>query len=225
MRYHASLLPLTLLVIQAGCAPPVLMSGLGTDQSYAPQIATVESDHAIARRVTISIPKPAFVTVLEVEDGPKPQVLLRLASTDLSFRPLPAGTHRLTLAPMRTARDTVHRDVVAELLGSMGKPIGGTPRIEGVGYVPMEFCPGANPAAPTYCPVPPTEPLVRPVPIPPDHYLICIAHTDPVDRAQLRARLHDANLALRGRDLVTEIATAASGGERAGRWAAVAVRR
>ncbi len=161
MRYHASLLPLTLLVIQAGCAPPVLMSGLGTDQSYAPQIATVESDHAIARRVTISIPKPAFVTVLEVEDGPKP----------------------------------------------------------------MELCPGANPAAPTYCPVPPTEPLVRPVPIPPDHYLICIAHTDPVDRAQLRARLHDANLALRGRDLVTEIATAASGGERAGRWAAVAVRR
>lgn len=224
MRYDVSLLPLTMLVTQAGCAHPALMSGLGPDQSYAPQIATLESDHAIARRVTITLPKPAFVTVLEVEDGPKPQVLLRLASTDLSFTPLPAGTHRLTLAPIRTARDTVHRDVVAEVLASMGKPIGGNGRIEGVGYLPMEPCPDANPAAPTYCPVPATEPLVRPVPIPPDQYLICIANTDPVDRAELRARLHEANLALHGRDLVTEIATAASGGERAGRWAAVAVR-
>ena len=206
------------------CAPPPPVTGLGTDQTYAPRIVAIESMHGTPERVTIALPRAALVTVLDVEDGAAPRVVLRLASAEQSSRPLAAGTHELVLAPVRAARDTVTQDAIADVLASMGKPIGGVQRMEGVGSVPLETCPDANPAAPTFCPVPPTEPLVKLGPVPPDHYLICIAHADPVDAAQLRARLRDADLGLRGRELVTEIATRASGGERGSHWAATAVR-
>jgi hypothetical protein len=226
MRHHVLLLlPTALLGTQAGCAPPTVMSGLGTDQSYALRIVAVESKHAIVQRVTIELPRAAFVTVLEVEDGAVPRVVLRLASAEQSSTPFPAGPHELALAPTRAPRDTVKRDVVAELLGSMGKPPGESPRMVGVGSIPLEACPGANPAAPTYCPVPATEPLVTPAPIPPDRYLICIAHADALNPSELRARVRDADMHLRGRDLVAEIAAAATSGQPGARWAAVALRR
>jgi hypothetical protein len=91
-----------------------------------------------------------------------------------------------------------------------------------IGPLAAQPCPTSDPDHPSYCPVSPTEPLTKPLRAPASHYLLLIAAADPLTVATLRDRLREADLALRGRDLVAEVAKRATGVE-GERWAAVAV--
>ncbi len=54
--------------------------------------------------------------------------------------------------------------------------------------------------------------------------LPAVLHADALDSSELRARVRDADLHLRGRDLTAEIAAAATSRQPGARWAAVALR-
>ena len=205
-------------LVMIGCAHPQPMNVLGPDPSYAPHVTPLGTKRGPPDSVAVELARPAFVTLLEVEDG---RVVLRFATAEPKPALLAAGTHRLALRAMPPA-DSVSVDLLATLPAGLHH---GTPaRVERLGHVPQELCPTSDPAHPSYCPVSPTEPLTKPVPEPPSRYLLLIAAADPLTVATLRDRLRDADLALHGRDLMAEIAQRAYGGGVEGeRWAAVAV--
>lgn len=190
---------------------------LGPDPSYAPRVTPFATKRGAPDSATVELARPAFVTLLEVEDG---RVVLRFATAEPRPALLAAGTHRLALRAMPPS-DTVSQDLVAALLG-VGLERGVPTRVERLGHIPQEICPTSDPDHPSYCPVSPTERLTKPLAAPASRYLLLIAAADPLTVATLRDRLHDADLALHGPDLVAEVARRAYGvdGER---WAAVAV--
>lgn len=208
--------PRVLCLLTIGCGHPQPMNVLGPDPSYAPRIGPLAAKPGIPDSVTVELARPAFITLLEVEDG---RVTLRFATAEPKPAQLAAGTHRLALRSM-PASDSVPVDVVAAL--PQGLERGVPARVEQVGHLPLEVCATSDPDHPSYCPVSPTEPLTKPLPVPPSRYLLLIAAARPLTVATLRDRLSEADLALHGRDLVAEVAKRASGvdGER---WAAVAV--
>ncbi len=212
------LLACTPCLVLIGCAHPQPMNVLGPDPSYAPHVTPLATKRGAGApdSVTIELARPAFVTLLEIEDG---RVILRFATAEPKPALLAAGTHRLALRAMPPS-DSVSVDLVAALPAGLNR---GTPaRVERLGHLPQELCPTSDPAHPSYCPVSPTEPLTKPLAAPPSRYLLLIAAADPLTVTTLRARLRDADLALHGRDLVAEVALRASGIE-GERWAAVAV--
>ena len=212
------MLACTPCLIMIGCAHPQPMNVLGPDPSYAPHVTPLATKRGVPDSATVELARPAFVTLLEVEDG---RVILRFAMAEPKPALLAAGTHRLALRAMPPA-DSESVNLVATL--PAGLKHGAPTRVERLGHIPEELCPTSDPAHPSYCPVSTAEPLTRPLAAPPSRYLLLIAAADPLTVATLRDRLRDADLALQGRDLVAEIAQRASGGEVEGeRWAAVAV--
>jgi len=192
---------------------------LGPDPSYAPRVTpfAAKGGGGTPDSATVELARPAFVTLLEVEDG---RVILRFATAEPRPALLAAGTHRLALRAMPPP-DTMSQDSVVALPG-VGLERGVPTRVERLGHIPQEICATSDPDHPSYCPVSPTEPLTKPLQAPASHYLLLIAAADPLTVAILRDRLREADLALRGRDLVAEVAKRATGVE-GGRWAAVAV--
>ena len=213
---HVRMLAYTTCLVMIGCAHPQPMNVLGPDPSYAPHVTPLATKRGVPDSATVELARPAFVTLLEIEDG---RVILRFATAEPKPALLAAGTHRLALRAMPRS-DSQSADLVAALPAGLNR---GTPtRVERLGHLPQEICPTSDPDHPSYCPVSPTEALTKPLAAPPSRYLLLITAADPLTVATLRARLRDADLALQGRELVAEVATRASGvaGER---WAAVAV--
>lgn len=203
-------------LVAISCAHPQPMNVLGPDPSYAPHITPLAEKTGVPDSVTVELARPAFVTLLEIEDG---RVTLRFATAEPKPAQLAAGTHRLALRAMPPS-DSVRVDVVAALPSGLKR---GVPtRVERLGHIPQELCATSDPDHPSYCPVPPTEPLTKPLMAPASRYLLLIVAAKPLTVATLRDRLSGADLALHGRELVTEVATRASGAE-GERWAAVAV--
>jgi hypothetical protein len=216
-RHLVRISPRVLCLLTIGCGHPQPMNVLGPDPSYAPRIGPLAAKPGIPDSVTVELARPAFVTLLEVEDG---RVVLRFATAEPRPALLAAGTHRLALRAMPPP-DTLSQDSIAAVPG-VGLERGVPTRVERLGHLPQEICPTSDPDHPSYCPVLPTEPLTKPLPAPAGHYLLLIAAADPLTVATLRDRLRKADLALRGRDLVAEVAKRATGVE-GERWAAVAV--
>ncbi|HYL20608.1 MAG TPA: NfeD family protein [Gemmatimonadales bacterium] len=212
------MLACTPCLVMISCAHPQPMNVLGPDPSYAPHVIPLATKRGVPDSATVELARPAFVTLLEVEDG---RVILRFATAEPKPALLAAGTHRLALRAMPPS-DSVSADLVAAPPAGLAR---GTPtRVERLGHLPQEICPTSDPDHPSYCPVSPTEALTKPLVARPSRYLLLIAAADPLTVATLRARLRDADLALHGRELVAEIALRASGGRVDGeRWAAVAV--
>ncbi|HYL53966.1 MAG TPA: hypothetical protein VEU73_00160 [Gemmatimonadales bacterium] len=199
------------------CAHPQPMNMLGPDPSYAPRVTPLAGKPGVPDSATVELARPAFVTLLEVEDG---RVTLRFGTAEPKPARLAAGTHRLALRAIPPS-DSVAADSFA-LLPGVGLEHGVPTRVERLGFMPQEICPTSDPEHPSYCPVSPTEPLTRPLKAPANRYLLLIAAADPLTVATLRARLRSVDLGLRGRELVADVALHATGvaGER---WAAVAV--
>jgi hypothetical protein len=199
------------------CAHPQPMSVLGPDPSYAPRVTSLARKAGVPDSATVELARPAFVTLLEVEDG---RVTLRFATAEPKPARLAAGTHRLALRAIPPS-DSVAADSFA-LLPGVGLERGVPTRVERLGFMPQEICPTSDPEHPSYCPVSPTEPLTKPLNAPANRYLLLIAAADPLTVATLRDRLRSVDLGLRGRELVADVALRATGvtGER---WAAVAV--
>jgi len=193
------------------------MNVLGPDPSYAPRVISLAGKPGVPDSAAVVLARPAFVTLLEVEDG---RVTLRFATTEPKPARLAAGTHRLVLRAMPRS-DSVAADSFALLTG-VGLEHGVPTRVERLGFMPQEICPTSDPEHPSYCPVSPTEPLTKPLRAPANRYLLLIAAADPLTVATLRDRLRSVDLGLRGRELVADVAQRATGvaGER---WAAVAV--
>ena len=199
------------------CAPPGPMGVLGPDPSYAPHVTPLARKPGVPDSATVELARPAFVTLLEVEDG---RVTLRFGTAEPKPARLAAGTHRLALRAIPPS-DSVAADSFA-LLAGVGLEHGMPTRVERLGFMPQEICPTSDPEHPSYCPVSPTEPLTKPLRAPANRYLLLIAAADPLTVATLRDRLRSVDLGLRGRELVADVALHATGvaGER---WAAVAV--
>ncbi len=204
-------------LVAIACTYQRPISVLGPDPSYAPRVTPLAAKGGAPDSAAVELARPAFVTLLEVEDG---RVILRFATAEPRPALLAAGTHRLALRAMPPP-DTVSQDLVAALSG-VGLERGVPTRVERLGHIPQEICPTSDPDHPSYCPVSPTEPLTKPLPAPASHYLLLIAAADPLTVATLRDRLREVDLALHGRDLVADVAKRAAGVE-GERWAAVAV--
>jgi hypothetical protein len=200
-----------------GCAHPQPMNVLGPDPSFAPRVTALATKRGVPDSAAVELARPAFVTLLEVEDG---RVTLRFATAEPKPARLAAGTHRLALRAIPPL-DSIAADSFA-LLPGVGLERGTPTRVERLGFMPQEICPTSDPEHPTYCPVSPTEPLTKPLKAPASRYLLLIAAADPLTVATLRDRLRSVDLGLRGREFVADVALRATGvvGER---WAAVAV--
>ncbi len=198
------------------CAHPQPMGVLGPDPSYAPHVTPLARKPGVPDSAAVELARPAFVTLLEVEDG---RVTLRFGTAEPKPARLAAGTHRLALRAIPPS-DSVAADSFA-LLAGVGLEHGMPTRVERLGFMPQEICPTSDPEHPSYCPVSPTEPLTKPLRAPANRYLLLIAAADPLTVATLRDRLRSVDLGLRGRELVADVALHATGvaGER---WAAVA---
>ncbi len=216
-RHLVRIVACTTSLAALACAHPQPMSVLGPDPSYAPRVTSLARKAGVPDSATVELARPAFVTLLEVEDG---RVTLRFATAEPKPARLAAGTHRLALRAIPPS-DSVAADSFA-LLPGVGLERGVPTRVERLGFMPQEICPTSDPEHPSYCPVSPTEPLTKPLNAPANRYLLLIAAADPLTVATLRDRLRSVDLGLRGRELVADVALRATGmtGER---WAAVAV--
>jgi len=216
-RHLVRIVACTTSLAALACAHPQPMSVLGPDPSYAPRVTSLARKAGVPDSATVDLARPAFVTLLEVEDG---RVTLRFATAEPKPARLAAGTHRLALRAIPPS-DSVAADSFA-LLPGVGLERGVPTRVERLGFMPQEICPTSDPEHPSYCPVSPTEPLTKPLNAPANRYLLLIAAADPLRVATLRDRLRSVDLGLRGRELVADVALRATGvtGER---WAAVAV--
>jgi hypothetical protein len=216
-RHFVRIVACTTSLAGLACAHPQPMSVLGPDPSYAPRVTSLARKAGVPDSATVELARPAFVTLLEVEDG---RVTLRFATAEPKPARLAAGTHRLALRAIPPS-DSVAADSFA-LLPGVGLERGVPTRVERLGFMPQEICPTSDPEHPSYCPVSPTEPLTKPLNAPANRYLLLIAAADPLTVATLRDRLRSVDLGLRGRELVADVALRATGvtGER---WAAVAV--
>jgi len=216
-RHLVRIVACTTSLAALACAHPQPMSVLGPDPSYAPRVTSLARKAGVPDSATVDLARPAFVTLLEVEDG---RVTLRFATAEPKPARLAAGTHRLALRAIPPS-DSVAADSFA-LLPGVGLERGVPTRVERLGFMPQEICPTSDPEHPSYCPVSPTEPLTKPLNAPANRYLLLIAAADPLTVATLRDRLRSVDLGLRGRELVADVALRATGvtGER---WAAVAV--
>jgi hypothetical protein len=216
-RHLVRIVACTTSLAGLACAHPQPMSVLGPDPSYAPRVTSLARKAGVPDSATVELARPAFVTLLEVEDG---RVTLRFATAEPKPARLAAGTHRLALRAIPPS-DSVAADSFA-LLPGVGLERGVPTRVERLGFMPQEICPTSDPEHPSYCPVSPTEPLTKPLNAPANRYLLLIAAADPLTVATLRDRLRSVDLGLRGRELVADVALRATGvtGER---WAAVAV--
>jgi hypothetical protein len=216
-RHLVRIVAFTLSLAGLACTHPQPTNVLGPDPSYAPRVISLAGKPGVPDSAAVELARPAFVTLLEVEDG---RVTLRFATAEPKPARLGAGTHRLALRAMPRS-DSVAADSFA-LLRGVGLEHGVPTRVERLGFMPQEICPTSDPEHPSYCPVSPTEPLTKPLKAPANRYLLLIAAADPLTVATLRDRLRSVDLGLRGRELVADVAVRATGvtGER---WAAVAV--
>src|SRR5690349_23040104 len=96
-------------LVAIACTYQRPISVLGPDPSYAPRVTPLAGKPGVPDSAAVELARPAFVTLLEVEDG---RVTLRFGTAEPKPARLAAGTHRLALRAMPRS-DSVAGDSLA----------------------------------------------------------------------------------------------------------------
>ena len=211
-RVRWSLPLLSLLLPAVGCTPPRALADLGPEPSLAPRVSSLREEPNGEVQLDVGIEQAAYVTVLTVVRNGGVTLLTQNPETASTW--LPVSTHHLRVSPLRPPPPPpAFRDQ------GLAHGIQQLPWTDGSLVQP---CPEATIASPSYCTIPPTEPLMPVPPLPPTSYLVVIAAARGYTVDQLVHRLRDADLSADGRELVTDVALQVVDADIG--WAAYAVR-